>query len=175
MNADCLCELVSQVSRPEIGIVGARLWYHNGALQHGGVILGVGGVGSHIDGIRRHEFGYFAREHLVQDFCAVTAACLMVERRKFAAVGGFDEGFVVAGNDVDLGLLYDVEIDDGKVKVIHTLTSMGCPVGPMIQEQIHDVTRALPGVEDVEVELTWDPPWTPEKMSEDAKFILGFG
>jgi metal-sulfur cluster biosynthetic enzyme len=76
---------------------------------------------------------------------------------------------------VDLGLMYDVEVDDGKVKVIHTLTSMGCPVGPMIQEQIHDVTRALPGVEDVEVELTWDPPWTPDKMSEDAKFILGFG
>jgi metal-sulfur cluster biosynthetic enzyme len=76
---------------------------------------------------------------------------------------------------VDLGLMYDVEVDDGKVKVIHTLTSMGCPVGPMIQEQIAEVTRALPGVEDVEVELTWDPPWTPEKMSEDAKFILGFG
>jgi len=76
---------------------------------------------------------------------------------------------------VDLGLMYDVEVEDGKVKVIHTLTSMGCPVGPMIQEQIHDVTKALPGVEDVEVELTWDPPWTPDKMSEDAKFILGFG
>ncbi len=76
---------------------------------------------------------------------------------------------------VDLGLMYDIEVEDGKVKVIHTLTSMGCPVGPMIQEQIHDVTKALPGVEDVEVELTWDPPWTPDKMSEDAKFILGFG
>jgi metal-sulfur cluster biosynthetic enzyme len=76
---------------------------------------------------------------------------------------------------VDLGLLYDVEVEDSKVKVIHTLTSMGCPVGPMIQEQIDQVTRAVPGVEDVEVELTWDPPWTPEKMSDDAKFILGFG
>ena len=76
---------------------------------------------------------------------------------------------------VDLGLLYDVEVEDGKVKVIHTLTSMGCPVGPMIQEQIDQVTRSVPGVEDVEVELTWDPPWTPEKMSDDAKFILGFG
>jgi metal-sulfur cluster biosynthetic enzyme len=76
---------------------------------------------------------------------------------------------------VDLGLMYDVEVEDGKVKVVHTLTSMGCPVGPMIQEQIHEVTRALPGVEEVDVELTWDPPWTPEKMSEDAKFILGFG
>jgi metal-sulfur cluster biosynthetic enzyme len=76
---------------------------------------------------------------------------------------------------VDLGLMYDVELDNGRVKVIHTLTSMGCPVGPMIQQQIDEVVRALPGVDDVEVELTWDPPWTPEKMSEDAKFILGFG
>jgi metal-sulfur cluster biosynthetic enzyme len=76
---------------------------------------------------------------------------------------------------VDLGLMYEVELENGRVKVIHTLTSMGCPVGPMIQQQIDEVVRALPGVEDVEVELTWDPPWTPEKMSEDAKFILGFG
>jgi metal-sulfur cluster biosynthetic enzyme len=76
---------------------------------------------------------------------------------------------------VDLGLMYDVELENGKVKVVHTLTSMGCPVGPMIQEQIAEVVRGLPGVDDVEVELTWDPPWTPEKMSEDAKFILGFG
>ena len=76
---------------------------------------------------------------------------------------------------VDLGLLYDVDIDDSKVKVTHSLTSMGCPVGPMIQEDIHRVTAELPGVEDVEVELVWDPPWTPERMSDDAKFILGFG
>ena len=76
---------------------------------------------------------------------------------------------------VDLGLMYDVELENGKVKVVHTLTSMGCPVGPMIQQQIDDVVRALPGVEDVEVELTWDPPWTPDLMSDDAKFILGFG
>jgi metal-sulfur cluster biosynthetic enzyme len=76
---------------------------------------------------------------------------------------------------VDLGLLYDVEVEGPKVKVIHSLTSMGCPAGPMIQEGIHDVAAAVPGVEDVEVELVWDPPWTPEKMSDDAKFILGFG
>jgi metal-sulfur cluster biosynthetic enzyme len=76
---------------------------------------------------------------------------------------------------VDLGLMYDVEVEGSNVKVIHSLTSMGCPAGPMIQEGIHDAVAALPGVENVEVELTWDPPWTPEKMSEDAKFILGFG
>jgi len=76
---------------------------------------------------------------------------------------------------VELGLLYDVEVEGPKVKVIHTLTSMGCPVGPMIQENIDQIARAMPEVEDVEVELTWDPPWSPEKMSDDAKLILGFG
>ena len=76
---------------------------------------------------------------------------------------------------VDLGLLYDVEVAGPNVKVMHTLTSMGCPVGPMIQEDIDRVAREVPGVEDVDVELTFDPPWTPDKMSDDAKFILGFG
>ena len=76
---------------------------------------------------------------------------------------------------VELGLFYDVEIDGPKVKVIHTLTSMGCPAGPMIQEDNHNATAAVEGVGEVEVELTFDPPWTPDKMSDDAKFILGFG
>jgi metal-sulfur cluster biosynthetic enzyme len=76
---------------------------------------------------------------------------------------------------VDLGLMYDVEVDGPKVKVTYTLTSMGCPVGPMIDEQINVVAREVPGVEEVETELTWEPPWSPEKMSDDAKFILGFG
>src|SRR5437868_2185391 len=76
---------------------------------------------------------------------------------------------------VELGLLYDVKMDGSKAKVTHSLTSMGCPAGPLIQEGIRDAAASVPGVEEVEIELTWDPPWTPEKMSEDAKFILGFG
>ena len=76
---------------------------------------------------------------------------------------------------VELGLLYDVEVENGNVKVIHTLTSMGCPVGPMIQQNVDEIVREMPGVENVDIELTWDPPWTPDKMSDDAKFILGFG
>ena len=76
---------------------------------------------------------------------------------------------------VELGLLYGVEIDGSKVKVTHSLTSMGCPAGPMIQEGIHEATSRVPGVDEVDVELTWDPPWTPDLMSDDAKFILGFG
>ncbi|HEY5059415.1 MAG TPA: metal-sulfur cluster assembly factor [Gaiellaceae bacterium] len=76
---------------------------------------------------------------------------------------------------VDLGLLYTVEIDGAKVKLTYSLTSMGCPAGPLIAGDIERVAREVPGVEDVELELTFDPPWTPDRMSEDAKFILGFG
>jgi metal-sulfur cluster biosynthetic enzyme len=76
---------------------------------------------------------------------------------------------------VDLGLLYDVEVEGPKVKITYSLTSMGCPAGPLIQQSVEETVRSMPGVEDVETELTWDPPWTPDKMSDDAKFILGFG
>ena len=76
---------------------------------------------------------------------------------------------------VELGLFYDAEIEGPNVKVHYTLTSMGCPAGAMIQEDIDRVVGEIPGVEKVESELTFDPPWTPEKMSDDAKFILGFG
>ena len=76
---------------------------------------------------------------------------------------------------VELGLLYDAEVEGSNVKVTYSLTSLGCPVGPMIEQQIHDTVAALPGVEQVDTELTWDPPWSPERMSEDAKFIWGFG
>ena len=75
---------------------------------------------------------------------------------------------------VDLGLLYDVDVEGPKVRVSYTLTSMGCPAGVMIQEDIDRVVRELPGVDEVESELTFEPPWTPERMSDDAKFILGF-
>lgn len=76
---------------------------------------------------------------------------------------------------VELGLLYDAEVEGPKVHVTYSLTSMGCPVGPMIEQQIREVVAGLEGVGDVEMELTWDPPWSPERMSDDAKFILGFG
>jgi metal-sulfur cluster biosynthetic enzyme len=76
---------------------------------------------------------------------------------------------------VELGLWEDVEIEGPKVKVTYTLTSMGCPVGPMIDEEIQRVVGDVPGVEEVETDLSWENPWTPERMSDDAKFILGFG
>jgi metal-sulfur cluster biosynthetic enzyme len=76
---------------------------------------------------------------------------------------------------VDLGLLYEVDVEDSTAKVVYSLTSMGCPAGPLIAQDIDSAVRQVEGIENVELELTFDPPWTPEKMSEDAKFILGFG
>jgi metal-sulfur cluster biosynthetic enzyme len=76
---------------------------------------------------------------------------------------------------VDLGLVYEVEIEGSKAKVLYSLTSMGCPAGPLIAGDMDGAIRQVEGIEDVELELTFDPPWTPDRMSDDAKFILGFG
>jgi metal-sulfur cluster biosynthetic enzyme len=75
---------------------------------------------------------------------------------------------------VELGLIYGVEVDDGTVRVSYTLTSPGCPIGPQVSEQIEEFVGELDGVEEVEPTMTFSPPWTPERMSEDAKFALGF-
>lgn len=77
---------------------------------------------------------------------------------------------------VEIGLIYDVEFpESGAVKVIYSFTTPACPAGPQITEGIVNVVRALPGVDKVEPELVWSPPWTPDLMSDDAKFILGIG
>ena len=78
-------------------------------------------------------------------------------------------------NIVDLGLVYEVEMEDSTAKVTYSLTSMGCPAGPLIAQDIDSAVRQVEGIEGVELELTFDPPWTPDRMSDDAKFILGFG
>ena len=75
---------------------------------------------------------------------------------------------------VELGLIYDVQVDDGTVRVTYTLTSPGCPIGPQVSEQIEEFVSELDGVQEVHPTMTFSPPWTPERMSEDAKFALGF-
>jgi len=74
---------------------------------------------------------------------------------------------------VSLGLVYGIERDGGRVRVVYTLTSMGCPIGPMIEQEMVAAVAALDGVGSVEPELTFEPPWSPERMSDDAKFLLG--
>ena len=76
-------------------------------------------------------------------------------------------------NIVDLGLVYDVEVEDEAVKVTYTLTSMGCPVGPLIEQQMQQILTQMPGVDIVESSMTFNPPWSPELMSEEARLAMG--
>jgi metal-sulfur cluster biosynthetic enzyme len=75
---------------------------------------------------------------------------------------------------VELGLVYGVEIDGGDVRVTYTLTTPGCPIGPQVAEQMEEFVGEVDGVQSVQSELVFTPAWTPERMSEDAKFALGF-
>jgi len=75
---------------------------------------------------------------------------------------------------VELGLIYGIEVSGGDVHVTFSLTSPGCPIGPQVSEQIEEFVLELDGVDDVQSSMTFTPPWTPELMSDDAKFALGF-
>jgi metal-sulfur cluster biosynthetic enzyme len=75
---------------------------------------------------------------------------------------------------VELGLIYDVTVEDGTVSVVYTLTTPGCPIGPQVSEQIDEFVSELDDVNEVRSTLTFDPAWSPERMSDDAKFALGF-
>jgi metal-sulfur cluster biosynthetic enzyme len=75
---------------------------------------------------------------------------------------------------VELGLIYTVEIEGGDVFVTFTLTSPGCPIGPQVSEQIEEFVGELDGVSGVYPKMTFSPPWTPDLMSEEAKFALGY-
>ncbi len=78
-------------------------------------------------------------------------------------------------NIYDLGLIYGVEADDaGAVRIAMTLTAPACPVAGALPRQVEERVRQLPGVSDVKVSLVWDPPWTPERMSQAARLKLGF-
>ncbi len=77
-------------------------------------------------------------------------------------------------NIVDLGLVYGVAVADGKVEVKMTLTSPGCPYGPYLLHQVKDTCLALKGITDANIEVVWDPPWGPDKMTEEVRLELGF-
>ena len=98
-------ELLANCQRPEVGIVGARLYYPDNTIQHAGIVLGMGGcAGSLFVGLARSRGGYLHKAALQQDLSAVTAACFMVKKETFEKVGGFEEKLAVAFNDVDFCL-----------------------------------------------------------------------
>jgi GT2 family glycosyltransferase len=106
INPEWLTEMVSHACRMEIGCVGAKLYYGNDTIQHAGVILGIGGVANHSHlKFRRKDPGYFGRLICVQNYSAVTAACLIVKREIYNQVSGLEEKYLkVAFNDVDFCL-----------------------------------------------------------------------
>ena len=75
---------------------------------------------------------------------------------------------------VDLGLVYEVEVEEDEVYVTFTLTSPGCPIGPQVSDQMKEYVGELEGVAKVHPKMVFTPAWTPELMSEDAKFALGY-
>ncbi|MGI6071174.1 MAG: glycosyltransferase family 2 protein [Blautia sp.] len=102
IDGDWMEEMLGICQRDDVGIVGAKLYFPDNTVQHAGVVIGLGGVAGHIfTGLPRREYGYGARLVSTQDYSAVTAACMMTPAAVFQSVGGFDEGFQVAFNDVD--------------------------------------------------------------------------
>jgi metal-sulfur cluster biosynthetic enzyme len=75
---------------------------------------------------------------------------------------------------VELGLVYGVEVNAGTVNITFTLTTPACPIGPQVKEQMEEFVGDVDGVDEVLTEMVFQPPWTPDRMSEDAKFALGY-
>ena len=116
IEPDSLRCMLAQCQRAEVGIVGAKLLYDDDTVQHAGVIIGYQGVAGHaFTGIGDDVYGYFARAVLSQELSAVTAACLLTKRSVFDEVGGLDESFEVAFNDID----YCMKVRAAGYKIIY--------------------------------------------------------
>ena len=103
LTPDWMEEMLQNCQQENVAAVGAKLYYPDDTIQHAGVVLGLGGIAGHIMcRAQREDPGYFGRMISVQEISAVTAACMMVKKADFDAVGGFDETFQVAFNDIDL-------------------------------------------------------------------------
>lgn len=105
ISPDALAEMVGCGLREEVGVVGAKLLYADDTVQHAGVVIGFGGYAGHVNnGIDKDEYGFMCRAQINCDYSAVTGACMLVDKKCFDEVNGFDESFKVACNDVDLCL-----------------------------------------------------------------------
>ena len=102
---DWLEDMLGFATREDVGVVGVRLYYPDNTIQHAGIAVGVDRVATHLfRGLPRHAHGYFARESTIQDFSAVTGACMMAKKSTFEEVGYMDEDMPVAFNDLDFCL-----------------------------------------------------------------------
>ena len=105
INSAWLGEMLQHVEREEIGIVGAKLYYEDMTLQHAGVVLGIGGVAGHAHKYFAEDaYGYFSRLQIIQNYSALTGACMLIKKSLYLEVEGLDENLKVAFNDIDLSL-----------------------------------------------------------------------
>ena len=105
ITPDWIEQMLGNCQRPEVGIVGAKLYYPDNTIQHAGIIIGIGGIAGHAFlGLARAKIGYLHKASLQMDYSAVTAACMMMKAEAFRKAGGFEEKLTVAFNDVDLCL-----------------------------------------------------------------------
>ena len=179
LQKDWLEVMVRQISQPDVGAVGAKLLYPNGKLQHGGVILGVGGVAGHSHkNDRGNTEGYFSRCSLIQDMSAVTGACLLVKKRIFLNVNGFEENHLkVAFNDVDLCLRLKAE---GKriiwtpfaCLIHHESASRGEETTPEEQERFASEVAFMKSRWGIK--LQQDPYYSPNLTLANEQFDIAF-
>ncbi len=179
IHPDWLSEMVSHAIRPDVGVVGAKLYYADGRIQHAGVVTGVLGVANHhFKFADRHDPGYFGRLKLVQELSCVTGACMVMQKSVFQQVGGLDaDNLAVSFNDVDLCL----RIREAGYRVIWTpfaelyhLESMsrGAPTQPdqfeIFMREIAYMKQRWAGILDA------DPFYNPNLTLDDVNFSLAF-
>jgi GT2 family glycosyltransferase len=178
IHGDWLHEMVGHAIRPQNGAVGAMLYYPDGRIQHAGVIIGLGGVAGHAYvGMPRGFPGQHHRAHLCQNLTAVTAACLVVRRDVFDEVGGLDESFEVAFNDVDFCLRiaqrgYRNVWTPWAELYHHESATRGYEDNPEKQARFSGEIERLQGRWGDA--LKWDPAYSPNLSLESHNFALAF-
>ncbi len=176
ISGDWLTEMVGHLLQPNVGIVGAKLLYPDNRVQHGGVILGIGGVAGHAHKhYEREADGYFSRLQVTQNLSAVTAACLLTKRSVWNEVGGMDEALSVAFNDID----YCLKVSEAGHTIVwtpwaelyhHESVSRGYETTPEKQERFRkeiELMRSRWGEK-----LLSDPHYNPHLTLEDESFSL---
>ena len=112
ITPDWIEQMLGNCQRPEVGIVGAKLYYPDNTIQHAGIIIGIGGIAGHAFlGLARAKSGYLHKASLQMDYSAVTAACMMMKAEAFRKAGGFEEKLTVAFNDVGWLVVYDPHVE----------------------------------------------------------------
>lgn len=176
-NSSWLRELIGLAVIPEVGCVGAKLLYPDDTIQHAGVVIGLGGYAAHSHRCMKDEhYGYFNRPHVTQVVSAVTGACLAIRKSTFIEIGGFDDAFEVAYNDVDLCLrvrkagFYNVYCPQAKLYHFESKTrgaDSNCSVKAARFEKEKKLLNELWGEE-----LINDPYYSPHLTRDAENFSI---